>query len=134
MNHDEFAGRVLRRAHLPSRIHAAGAIRATLQTLAECLTVEEARDLAARLPQEIATHLAVLPELHAQRFSLDEFFQRVASREAVDLPSAVYHARVVTDVLIEAVSPGEMQDVCAQLPEEFRAFVEAGQGHFMRAA
>jgi len=40
-------------------------------------------------------------------------------REGVDLPDAVHQARAVISVLGEAVSPGEMADARAQLPDEY---------------
>ena len=40
-------------------------------------------------------------------------------REGVDLPDAIYQARAVISVLGEAVSPGEMADARAQLPDEY---------------
>jgi uncharacterized protein (DUF2267 family) len=58
---------------------------------------------------------------------LEEFFERVNHRdEEVDLPRAVYHARVVMEVLQEAVSKGEMEHVRSQLPAEFDSLFEAG--------
>lgn len=63
-----------------------------------------------------------------ESFALDEFFRRVAEREGagVDLPQAVFHARVVMEVVQEAVSPGQIDDVRAQLPAEYDPLFEAG--------
>jgi uncharacterized protein (DUF2267 family) len=102
------------------------AVRATLSTLSERLTFEEAKDLAAQLPGEIAACLSISPVMHAQRLSLDEFFYRVATREKAHPPDAICHARVVMEVLSEAVTKGEMEDVLGQLPAEFRTFVRSG--------
>ena len=44
----------------------------------------------------------------------------------MDLPRAVYHARVVMEVLQEAVTKGEMDDVRSQLPDEYAPLFEAG--------
>ena len=57
---------------------------------------------------------------------LDEFFQRAANRERVDKPDTVYHARVVMEVLAEAVSAGEVQKVLAQLPNDYIPLFESG--------
>jgi len=47
----------------------------------------------------------------------------------VDYPDAVFHARAVIAVLRQAVSPGEMLDVRAQLPPEFGPlFAEGAEG------
>lgn len=130
MKHDEFIGQVQHRARLSSRGEAERATRATLETLAERLAGGEADDLAAQLPPEIAHHLKSACAGMGERFSLHEFFQRVAQREGVDVAKATYHARAVMEVLNEAVSTGEMDDVRAQLPAEFAKLFEAGStGH-----
>ena len=61
-----------------------------------------------------------------RREALDEFLRRVAAREDTDLPDATYHARVVMEVLQEAVAPGEIDDILAQLPDEYSPLFEAG--------
>jgi uncharacterized protein (DUF2267 family) len=134
MKHDAFIGQVQHRAHLSSRGAAERATRVVLETLAERLAGGEAGNLAAQLPPEIGEHLRNYRLLSGERFSLDEFYQRVSQGESVDLPEAVFHARVVIEVLGEAVSPGEMTDVRAQLPAEFDRLFEAGSsGHMPQA-
>ena len=134
MKHDEFIGQVQHRARLSSRGAAERATRATLETLAERLAGGEAKDLAAQLPLEIAEHLRGQWSALGERFSLDEFFRRVSLREGIDLSDAVFHARAVIEVLSEAVSRGEMDDVRAQLPTEFDRLFESGStGHMPEA-
>jgi uncharacterized protein (DUF2267 family) len=124
MKHDEFIGQVQHRARLSSRGDAEIATRATLETLAERLAGGEANDLASQLPRGIAEYLRTGQAGEGERFSVQEFFERVSERERVDLPKAVYHARAVISVLYEAVSPGEMADVRAQLPTEYARLFE----------
>jgi uncharacterized protein (DUF2267 family) len=128
MQYDDFVGQVQNRAGLASTGEAVGAIRATLQTFAERLAGNEASHLAAQLPREIGAYLRASPDLDSrgQSFSLDEFFRRVSEKEGTDLPDAVYHARVIVEMLGEAVSAGEMADVRAQLPDEYQRLFEAG--------
>jgi uncharacterized protein (DUF2267 family) len=134
MKHDEFVGQVKHRARLSSRGEAERATRATLETLAERLAGGEAKNLAAQLPQEIGEHLRREWSGVGERFDLAEFFRRVSLREGVDLPAAVFHARAVIEVLSEAVSRGEIDDVRAQLPAEFDRLFEAGStGHMPEA-
>ena len=134
MKHDGFIGQVQHRARLSSRGAAERATRATLETLAERLAGGEAKDLAAQLPPEIGEHLKGQWSALGERFSLDEFFRRVSLREGVDLSDAVFHARAVIEVLSEAVSQGEMDDVRAQLPTEFDRLFESGStGHMPEA-
>jgi uncharacterized protein (DUF2267 family) len=58
---------------------------------------------------------------------LEEFLKRVNEKDGgVDQPRAVYHALVVMEVLQEAVTEGEMDDVRSQLPDEYAPLFEAG--------
>lgn len=124
MNHEEFIGRVQQQGHLSSRAEAEKATRATLETLAERLAGGEAGNLAAQLPSEIGRHLRQAGQ-HFERMGLDDFYRKVGEREGSELPDAVHHAKAVVKVMREAVSPGELEDVESQLPEEFKALLEA---------
>ncbi|TVP61223.1 MAG: DUF2267 domain-containing protein [Nodularia sp. (in: Bacteria)] len=126
MQHDEFIGQVQNRAHLRSRGDAELATRATLETLGERLAGGEPADAAAQLPKGIAEYLQHEDAGAGEPFSLDEFFQRVSQRESVDVADAVHHTRVVMEVLSEAISEGEMDDILSQLPSEFNPLFEAG--------
>ena len=66
-------------------------------------------------------------------FSLDEFFQRVASREGVDLPQAIFHARAVVEVVGEAVTQGQLVKVRDQLPAEFDPLFSSGSTGQLRS-
>jgi uncharacterized protein (DUF2267 family) len=124
MNFDHFVGQVQHRARLGSSGDAVCAIQAVFQTLSERLNAGETKDLISQLPREFGIYFQVAE--HSQRFSLDDFFHRISQREQVDVPEAVFHARVVLEVMQEAVSQGEVDDVKAQLPEEWRDLFEAG--------
>lgn len=124
MQYDNFVGEVQHRARLGSEGEAVRAIRATLATLAERLPKDEAEHLAAQLPREIGHYLE--DANGSERFSLNNFFERVATRESADLPDAVHHARAVISVLNEAVSDGEIEHVLDNLPEEFNPLFESG--------
>ena len=127
MQFQEFMGQVQNKARLPSQGETARAISATLETLGERLTEDEAQNLAAQLPAGIGDYLR-LPRTNSDRFSLDEFFQRVADQEGagVDMPQAVHHARSVCAVLQDAASRGEIDNVRAQLPNEFNPLFDSG--------
>jgi len=87
----------------------------------------EPKDLASQLPPELAGYMRYEGEETNNPFSLDEFFERVNERdEGVDQPRAVYHARVVMEVLREAATKGAMDDVRSQLPDEYAPLFEAG--------
>ncbi len=135
MKTDQFIGLVQSRARLASTGEALRAVSATLQVLGQRLFGGEAGDLAAQLPSELGHYLLDGQEQGAESFGLDEFFQRVSILEGAALPDAVFHARVVISVLQEAVSRGEMDDVRAQLPEEYGPLFESGgEGRLQQAA
>ena len=95
-----------------------------LQTLAERIDRGEARDLAARLPAEVAPWIATTSP--AEGFDVDEFVRRVAQREGVDEPTAYGHARAVLDALDRAVGPDELADVAAELSNDYAALLPRG--------
>lgn len=135
MDHDEFIGQVQHRARLGSRGDAERAARATLETLAERMAAGAAQNLAAQLPREIGEHLrreAPAQGGTGERFSLDDFFERVTEREGIDQPDAAFHARVVLEVTDEATTGSLMAKVREQFPSEFDRLFDAGSTGRMR--
>lgn len=133
MQFEKFVGEVQHRARLGTQGDTMRAIYATLATLGERLYGDEADNLAAQLPDALGAYLRLAR--NQETFDLDEFFERVAKREGagVDLPQATFHARTVVSVLQEAVTPGEMDDVRTQLPDEWDPLFEAGaEGKMVR--
>ncbi|MFW6182414.1 MAG: DUF2267 domain-containing protein [Chloroflexota bacterium] len=126
MQFEQFVGEVQNRARLGSQGAAMRAICATLETLGERLHGEEAENLGAQLPSALAAYLRLARR--KETFGIQEFFKRIAEREGqgVDEPGAAHHARVVIEVLQEAVSSGQIADARAQLPKEYDALFEAG--------
>lgn len=116
MKHDEFVGQLQHRAHLGSRGEAEGAIRATLETLADRIPEATAHHLAAQLPPEIGEYL-----LHGriERLDVEDFFKHIAERERKSLATAAFHARLVLSLITQVVSPGIMLKVRRELPESF---------------
>ncbi len=124
MKYDEFVAQVQRRADLKTRDEAVQAIQATLETLGERLAGGEAKDLAAQLPPEIATYLQQPLAGSGVPFTLDDFFMRVAEREGCELAEATFNARVILGLVAEVVTMGEIENIRAQLPAEFRQLFE----------
>ncbi len=131
MTYEHFIGQVQHRAKLPSEGDALRAVEATLQTLAERLEEHEAKHLASQLP--MALRPFVEGGEHRIRRSLNEFLQCISEREKVGLPTSTYHARVIMEVLQEAVSPGEIEDVLANLPADWAPLFGGSRGR-MRSA
>lgn len=119
MQYEEFIERVQQRSALASFADAEEATRATLTVLGEYLTGGEGPDLASQLPQGVAEVLHQQPPERSTIFSLNDFLERVGEEEGVGIEEAQDHARAVVDVLEEAVTEGQMQDVRRQFPSEF---------------
>lgn len=131
MQHDEFIGQVQHRAQLASRGEAEQATRATLETLGERIPEHLADNLASQLPIEIGDHLRRTITLGGagtgERFDLREFTRRVSARAGnLDEPLAVYRARVVLEMVDEAVAPGMMSKVREALPHDLELLTQAG--------
>jgi uncharacterized protein (DUF2267 family) len=83
MKADEFIKAIMHVSGLPSRVDADNAVRSTLETISEHLAGGEPENLASQLPHEIAIFLNQPFLGHAERFDLQELFQRVAASEGV---------------------------------------------------
>jgi uncharacterized protein (DUF2267 family) len=116
---ERFLSTVERRLHT-DRPGAQQAVAATLETLAERLSPGEVRDLVEQLPLDLSVWLLTD---HTEPFDVDEFLQRVAKRENVDIRTAEWHARTVLAVVREAIPPDEVADLLSDLPEDFRPIV-----------
>ncbi|CAA9445339.1 MAG: hypothetical protein AVDCRST_MAG80-1718 [uncultured Rubrobacteraceae bacterium] len=100
-----------------SRGEAERTIKVTLEILKQRLAGNEPDNLAVQLPEDLANPLR--GEGGREGFALAEFYRRVAEKEGIEEPQAMRHARAVALVLQEAVTTGEMDDVCHQLKDEY---------------
>jgi uncharacterized protein (DUF2267 family) len=123
MDHRAFIDAIAEAAAL-DRDGAERAVRATLEALAERIDRGEARDLAARLPPELAPWIATTTP--ARRIDADELVGRVAAREGVDAPTAFQHVRAVFATLARAVGDDELADVVAELSKDYAALLPRG--------
>jgi len=117
MQYNEFMGIVQNRLELPELGRAVRATRAVLTTLGERLQEGEATDLAGPLPMEVDYYLEAADS--GQRFDYGEFVERVADRANADESEAAYYARVVVGLVSELVPAGEIEQVRAQLPDDY---------------
>lgn len=122
MKYDDFMGAVQHRLELPETGRAVRATRAVLQTLGERLQAGEADDLAGPLPMEVDYYLESADS--GQRFDYDEFVGRVADRAKVERPDAVYYGKAVVGLVSEMVPASELEQVRAQLPEDYADLFE----------
>ena len=73
------------------------------------------------IPPDAYQEILVAGELNMRVASLFEGKElRVCAREGIDLPVSTSHARIVFDVLTQAVSPDEISEVLERLPEDYR--------------
>ncbi len=119
MKYEELIITVMHHANLSSRLEAQDALRATLETLSEHLTQGEAANFSSELPPEVTVYMQQ-PFIGgiADRFTLNDFIQRVSEREGVSLQGAGQHANVVANVVSEAVSLGALEHLISQLPTD----------------
>jgi uncharacterized protein (DUF2267 family) len=124
MRYEEFVDLVQERANLATRAEAERIVEVTLATLGERIYRSARDDIASQLPAGLKEHLhqrarpEVSPE-HVDRFSLEEFYNRVHARSGAGYPSAVEQAHAVFQTLREAISAGEWEDLRAELPAEY---------------
>jgi uncharacterized protein (DUF2267 family) len=113
MKYDEFMMAIQQRMGVPDRDDAEATAVSVLQALADRLTGGEADDLLAQLPEPLKKAIDVTAEADPMRY--DQFVERIALE--LDLPEdeARERVRAVFSVLREAVTPGEFDDVFAQL-------------------
>ncbi|MGM0592553.1 MAG: DUF2267 domain-containing protein [Halobacteriota archaeon] len=119
MKYAAFTTEVQNRLELEDKGEAVRAIRAVLTTLAERLQPEEANDLAGPLPMEIDRYLREADA--GQRFSFEEYLDRVADIEGTDDQQALSHAETIVGLVSEVVPSGELKQVRSQLPPDFDA-------------
>jgi uncharacterized protein (DUF2267 family) len=126
VQYEEFLNKVQDRIGPTQPDEARRAIIATLETLGERISGGEANDLTEQLPKELKEPFQQAGGDN-EEFSLDEFLRRVGEREDVETDAARDHALAVMTVLKEAVSGGELDNIRAQLPQEFEPLFEYGR-------
>jgi uncharacterized protein (DUF2267 family) len=117
MKRDEFVKKIQVKAQLSNRDEAIWISDTVLKTLSERLTEKEAFDLASQLPQELKGLVGGAKEKIIKMDS-QEFVRRVAQLLEITPGEAERYIKVIFSVLKSAISPGEIKDVLAQLPED----------------
>ena len=117
MKTEKFLDQVNERAGLASPDEVRRVVEGALETLGERLEKTEREKLAAQLPEPLRKLL--LKRHVTERYSLEEFYNRISARADVGYPEAVAGTRAVMAVLKEAVSRGEIDHILAQLPDDY---------------
>lgn len=127
MNREDLLEDVSDLADLGSRHAARGATLATLRTLGEHVTAGEAGDLAARLPDELASATTDMSDESPAGFSVDEFVARVADRSDLgddERAEATRRVRAVFAALADNGLENQLVEVREQLPNEYASLFE----------
>jgi uncharacterized protein (DUF2267 family) len=107
------------------------ALSAYLQVLRDRLTVDEAAQLAAQLPQLLrgVFYEGFDPGHQPERIRDREMFlARLAERGRLDGPDEAAHvAAAATRVMRRHISEGEIDDVLEQLPSQIRQVLEGAE-------
>ena len=119
MQSDEFVRRVQEQAGIPVGGAAVDVIEATLETLGERLAQDRLDGLTAELPEQLRAYVEKRHEETLVPFDVEEFYNRVAARSDLSVPTAIRRSHVVMSVLQEAVSAGPLQGLRRQLPAEY---------------
>jgi uncharacterized protein (DUF2267 family) len=125
VDYQQFVGIVQREAGRVSREVAELATHTTFQTLSERLSRGQARDLVEQLP---GSGPWLFPDADREPISYDEFILRVAKREGVDEATAERHARAVFAALGKAIDQDELEDLIADLPEDYAPLIAEARG------
>lgn len=122
MQNHEFITEIQRHAGLESKDDALNVTKAVLETLADHQAGNAPAKLAAQLPEGIAeciTNYKSDVDAEGEGFPLQEFYNRVATRAAIDSEKAVKYSQAVFAVLQEAVTDGEIEKIRGTLPPEY---------------
>ncbi|WP_227377783.1 DUF2267 domain-containing protein [Haladaptatus halobius] len=117
MDYNTFIGEVQNRGQLSSREDAVQTTRITLEALSQRIEPGGAENIAALLPDEVGHHLSKIDTVES--FEWDEFIDRIVEKGDYspedERGDAVHHARVVMDVVGDAVTVGAMEDLRDQI-------------------
>ncbi|RDH76444.1 DUF2267 domain-containing protein [Mycolicibacterium moriokaense] len=127
MKDHELVAAIRDNSDLDNAEQAETAAHATLSVLARRLTGGQPLNLGSQLPTGFAGDLAVVGE--GERFSLEEFYGRVADAEGCGMVDARNHARAVMAGVRSAVDRSEWDAMVAQLPEDYADLVFSGPVH-----
>jgi uncharacterized protein (DUF2267 family) len=117
-------GRLLNRvradADLETSEQAETALEAVLESLVRRLTPDEAEDLIAQLPSLLQPTLRAQPPGPDKGITRQTIETELCERLDVDAPRAAQLLEAVGATITGIVSPGQIQDVRGQLPEDMR--------------
>ncbi len=123
MNANEML-RTLAGATGSTRRQADDVLIATLTVLSEVVSAEETRDLVAQLPKSVRERVPVSGTTLTMRPI--EFLARVAELTGATSEDAERNVHAVFEVLTQAVNAGEMNDIAAELGDDYAELLGRG--------
>ncbi|WP_049992091.1 DUF2267 domain-containing protein [Natrinema salifodinae] len=126
MQENEFYGLVQEAGHLDTTDRAQAATEAVLATLGETLTGGEAENVAAQLPDGLAS-IVEDADHDGAGYDREDFVERVGEQlrgTDVEPDDAEQFADAVTDALAVALTDGELQDLKSQLDDDLDPLFE----------
>lgn len=122
-----FYRKVIEETGQANREAAKRATAAVLHTLRDRLTPEEGDQVAAQLPRELKTvwEAGETRDRRPVKLHRKEFYERMKAEAGLaSLREARWYTVAVFAALKEQLSPGEAEDVLAQLPKDLKAVWE----------
>ncbi|MFB6215735.1 MAG: DUF2267 domain-containing protein, partial [Candidatus Aenigmatarchaeota archaeon] len=117
MDYKTILRKIKNRIGLEDNQQAEQLVRAVLKTLGERIGKTERENLGAQLPKGLKETLVDEPERRQQEWiSLEEFYTRISERSGLSFELASQVTGEIMEVLREATSEGEMDDLKKQLP------------------
>lgn len=97
------------------------ALRTFVNTLGARLTPDERAQFASQLPQDLKPE--AMSSAESERFGVDEFIRRVCDENGVGEAEAKKQIFASWSAIKDAVSPGEIRQIKAQLPKDLDAML-----------
>lgn len=107
-------------ADLETSERAATAIEVVVGAIVQRLTPGEAKDLISQLPSLLQPTLWALPPGPNKAITRQSIETELQTQLGTDQPHAWQIMAVVGNIVAQSVSPGQIEDVQGQLPEELR--------------
>lgn len=112
-------------AGLETSEQAETALVTVLESLVRRLMPGEAKDLIAQLPSLLHARLRALPPGPDRQSTRQSMEAHLRQRLGVDQARAVQLLEVVGDAITQAVSPGQIEDMQGQLPEDMHGILSS---------
>lgn len=112
-------------ADLETSDRAEAVLVSVLESLVRRLMPDEAKDLIAQLPSLLHARLCALATGPDRRVTRQTMEADLCERLGVDPTRAAQLLEVVGDTITQTVSPGQIEDVQGQLPEEMRGILSS---------